>query len=70
MDIQNDNILEHLFFLKIECNWFELSGICDQLKFYPNQIKFLSLLVKNKSGRFKNLINTKTFVDHYPTNFI
>ena len=42
LDIQNDNILEHSFFMKNECNWFRPSGICDQLKFYPNQSKFLS----------------------------
>ena len=46
MDIQNDNISEHSFFMINGCNWFEPSIICDQLKFYPNQIKFLSLLVK------------------------
>ncbi len=48
MDIQKDNILEHSFFLKNGCNWFGPSGICDQLKFYPNQIKFLSLSVKKQ----------------------
>jgi hypothetical protein len=46
MDIQNDNILEHLFLMKNECNWFGPFGICDQLKFYPNQIEFLSFSVK------------------------
>ena len=70
MDIQKDNILEHSFFMKNGCNWFGPFDICDQLKFYPNQIKFLSLSVKNKYGKFKNLINTNFFVDHYPTNFI
>ena len=53
------------------CNWLEPSGICDQLKFYPDQIKFISLLVKKKSDKFKNLINTFFFVNnHFPTNFI
>ncbi len=70
MDIQNDNILEHSFFMKNGCNWFWPSGICDQLKFYPNQIKFLSLSVKKKSDKLKNLINTKTILDQYSTNFI
>ena len=56
--------------MKNGCNWLGPSTICDQLKFYPNQIKFLSLSVKTKSGKLKNLINTKNFVDHYPTNFI
>jgi len=46
MDIQKDDILEHSFLIKNGCNWFEPSGICDQLKFYQNQIKFLSLSVK------------------------
>ncbi len=32
MDIQADNILEHSYFMKNGCNWFESSGICDQLK--------------------------------------
>ena len=70
MDIQTDNILEHSFFMTNGCNWFGQSGICDQLQFYQNQIKFLSLSVKNKFDKLKNLINTKEFVDHYPTNFI
>ena len=70
MDIQNDNILEHSIFMTSGCNWFGPSGICDQLKFYPNQIKFLSVSVKNKSDKLKHLVNTKFFVDHYPTNFI
>ena len=51
LDIQKDNILEHSFFMKNGCNWFEPSCICDQLKFYPNQIKFLSLSVKKKSHK-------------------
>ncbi len=51
LDIQKDNILEHSFFLKNGCNWFGPSIICDQLKFYPNQTYFLSLLVKNKSDK-------------------
>ena len=41
LDIQNDNILEYLFFMKNGCNWFGPSSMCDQLKFYPNKIKFL-----------------------------
>ena len=49
LDKQNDDILEHSFFvLKNGCNSFEPSGICDKLKFYPNQIEFLSLSIKNK----------------------
>jgi hypothetical protein len=48
MGIQKDNILEHSYFMKNGCNWFEPSGICDQFKFYPNHIKFLSLSVKSK----------------------
>ncbi len=55
--------------MKNGCNWFGPSGICDQLKFYPNQIEFLSFSVKNKSDKLKNLINTIFFVDHYPTHF-
>ena len=51
MDIQNDNIIEHSFFMTNGCNWFGPFGICDQLKFYPNQIIFISLLVKNKSDK-------------------
>ena len=51
MDIQKDNILEYSYFMTIGCNWFEPSGICDQLKFYPNQIKFVSLSVKNMSDK-------------------
>ncbi len=58
IDIQNENILEHSYFMTNGCNWFGPSGICDQLKFYPNQIKFLSLSVKNKSDKLKHLINT------------
>jgi len=70
LDIRNDNILEHSFFMKNGCNWFGPSGICDQLKFNPNQIKFLSLSVKFKSDKLKILINTKKNLDRYPTNFI
>ncbi len=70
MDIQNDNILEHSFFMTNGCNWFKPSSICDQLKFYPNQKKILSLSVKNKFDKLKHLINTNFFVDHYSTNFI
>ena len=47
-DIQRDNILKHSYFMRNGCNWFEPSGICDQLKFYPNQIKLLSLSVKKQ----------------------
>ena len=43
LDIPKDNILEHSFFMQNGCNWFGPSCICDQLKFYLNQIKFLSL---------------------------
>ena len=43
LDIQKNNILEHSYFMSNGCNWFEPSGICDQLKLYPNQIKLLSL---------------------------
>jgi hypothetical protein len=57
-DIQNDNILEHSLIMKNGCNWFGPFGVCDQLKFYPNQIKFLSLPLKNKSEKLKILINT------------
>ncbi len=70
LDIQNENILEHSFFMTNGCHWFGPSGICDQLKFYPNQIKFLSLSVKNKFDKLKHLVNTKNFVDHYSTKFI
>ncbi len=70
LDIKKDNILEHSFFMKNGCNWFG-PCICDQLKlYYPKHIKFLSLSVKNKSDKLKNLINTNFFVDHYPTNFM
>ena len=31
LDIQKDNIFEHYFFMKNGYNWFEPSGICDQL---------------------------------------
>ncbi len=43
VDIQKDNILEHSYYMTNGCNWFEPYGICDQLKFYPIQIKLLSL---------------------------
>ena len=69
MDIQTDNILEHSFFMTNGCNWFGPFGICDQLKFYPNQIKFLSLLVKNKSDKLKHLVNTKFFCGSLPDEF-
>ncbi len=62
MDIQYDNVLEHSFFMTNGCNRFGPSGICDQLKFYPNQIKFLPLSVKSKFDKLKNLINTNIFV--------
>ncbi len=61
LDIQNDNILEHSFFMKNGCDWFGPSGICDQLKLYTNQIKFLSLSVKNNSDKLKHLISTNFF---------
>ena len=51
LDIHKYNILEDSYFMKNGCNWFEPSGICDQLKFYPNQIKFLLLSLKNKSDK-------------------
>ena len=69
MDIQSDNILEHSIFMKNVCNWFGPFGICDQLKFYPNQIKFLSLSIKNKSYKLKHLINTKFFCGSLPDEF-
>jgi hypothetical protein len=69
MDIQTDNILEHSFFMTNGCNWFGPSGICDQLKFYPNQIKLLSLSVKNKSDKLKHLVNTKIFCGSLPDEF-
>jgi hypothetical protein len=69
LDIQNDNILEHLFFMKNGCNWFGSSGICDQLKFYQNQIKFLSLSVKSKYDKLEILINTKMFCGSLPDKF-
>jgi hypothetical protein len=40
------------------CNWFEPSGIRNQLNFYPNQIELLSLSVKSKSDSLKHIINT------------
>jgi hypothetical protein len=55
--------------MKNWCNWFGPSGICYQLKFYPNQIKFLSLSVKNKSDKLKNLINTKKNCGSLPDKF-
>ena len=70
LDIQKDNILEHSFFMKNGCNWFGPHGICDQLKFYLNQIKFLSLSVKNKTDKVNNLINSRICVDHCPIDFI
>ena len=48
LDIQKENILEHSYFFTNGCNWFEPFGTCDQLKFYPNQIKFLSLSIKKQ----------------------
>jgi hypothetical protein len=47
LDIQKDDISELSYFMTNGCNWFEPSGICDQLKFYPNQIKFLSMSLIN-----------------------
>jgi uncharacterized cysteine cluster protein YcgN (CxxCxxCC family) len=70
LDIQKDNILEHSYFVRNGCNWFEPCGICDQLKLYPNQINFLSLSIKIKSDKLKNLSNTKKIVDNFPTNCI
>ncbi len=70
INIQNDNILEHSFFMTNGCNWFGPSGICDQLQFYSNQIMFLSVSVKNKFDKLKHLVNTNFFVDHYLTNFV
>jgi len=69
MDIQTDNILEHSFFMTNGCNWFGPSGICYELKFYPNQIKFLSLSVKNKSDKLKQIVNTKIFCGSLPNEF-
>jgi hypothetical protein len=65
LDIQNDNILEHSFFFINGCNWFEPYGICDQLKFCPNQINFFSLSIKKSD----NLINTKIFCGSLPDKF-
>jgi len=69
MHIQKDNILERSFLMKNGCNCFAPSGICNQLKFYPNQIKLLSLSVKNKLDKLKNLINTKIFNGSLPDKF-
>ena len=69
MDIQTDNILEHSFFMTNGCNWFGPSGICYELKFYPNQIKFLSLSVKNKSDKLKQIVNTNFFCGSLPNEF-
>ena len=66
LDIKKDNILEHSFFMKNGCNWFEPSGICDQLKFYPNQIKFLSLSIKKS---LINLVNSKKMCGSLPDKF-
>ena len=69
LDIQKDNILEHSLFMKNGCNWFGPSGICDQLKFYPNQIKLLSLSLKNKCDKLKHLVNTTIFCGSLPDEF-
>jgi hypothetical protein len=77
MDIQKDNILEHTYFMPNVCNWCEPSGICDRLKFYPNQIKFLSLIVKSKSDNNNNhnnndnnnLISTQICCGSLPDKF-
>ncbi len=69
INIQNDNILEHSFFMTNGCNWFGPSGICYQLKFSTNQIKFLSLSVKNKSDKLKHLVNTNIFCGSLPDEF-
>ena len=55
--------------MKNGCNWFGPSGICDQLKFYPNQIKLLSLSVKNKFDKLKHLVNTIFFCGSLPDEF-
>ena len=55
--------------MKNGCNWLGPSGICDQLKFYPNQIKFLSLPVENNSDKLKNLINTRKNCGSLPDKF-
>jgi len=68
LDIQTDNIIEHSFFMKNGCNWFEPSDVCDQLKFYQIEINFLSLSVKNKPDKLKNLINT-IFCGSLPDKF-
>ena len=51
LDIHKDNILEHSFFIKNGCNWLGSSGNCDQLKLYPNQIKFISSSIKIKYAK-------------------
>jgi len=51
--------------MKNGCNWFGPSGIC----VYPNQIKFLSLSVKNKCDKLINLINTKNNCESLPDKF-
>ena len=48
-NIQKDNILEHSLSMTNECNWLEPSDICDKIKFNPNQIKKLSLSIKQNS---------------------
>ena len=68
-NIQKDNILEHSYFMTNGCNWFEPSSICVQLKFYRNQIKLLSLLVKIKSDKLKHLININFLCGSLPDKF-
>jgi len=68
-NIQEDNVLEHLYFMKNGYIWFGRSGICDQLKFHPNQIKLLSLSIKQNSERLKELINSKISCGSLPDIF-
>ena len=51
------------------CYWLEPSGVCDQLKFNPNQIQNLSLPIKQNSDKLSILIQNRIYCGSLPGRF-
>jgi hypothetical protein len=51
------NCLEKKFFQSKGFNWIKYNGICDKLMFYPNQIDWLSSIIKNRKDKMRGIIS-------------
>ncbi len=63
------NNLEIVFFITPEFTWFTNDGISDSMSFYPNQIFFLSLTIKENFDSIKMLIACDIPFHFSPTLF-